>query len=542
MIVERNTNIIIKVYGVILIIGMLIAFQGSNFPFMKGNDVMTLSGDAFSGDLSRSIMAYNEAPKQTYSVTLLRDALPEIGEDAYNIVIFRLASNGYNVIFNGQYVGGFGDYASGRSNLWNGIYRVIIPRDLIKEVNTLTIENNSLYMTGLTSHPIYITSTEKATRMIMHSNWLNHNMVMISLGVGLLSIVFLFALYGTAIRQHPIYLYLSVAIFFLGVYSIDYSTSEYLMISYVTYKKLIMIAFWAGTFFVSLGLQSMFDRSLPVVVSGIGLAGIIIMAALSPDLIAFKKMYSVWYISQVMTVLSWLVVIIKNIHERIESQVFLSGFGILFIYGIVNMVMDMTGIFFSMNSIVIYLSVFSIMPLLMVYMDFNKNRQELQSEMRLKEAAYEKAIRDALTGAYNKRHLSTVLGERKTNFSIAMFDLDNFKEVNDNYGHQGGDRVLHFIVDMLMNFLRSGDMIFRYGGDEFIVIMECAPEIMRQRMEAFRHFVEHAEINYGMLTIKTTVSVGIYYVDEVMSRQEVLDAVDQALYRAKNNGKNRVCA
>lgn len=538
--IKQKTNFMIIVYGCILILGIFVAFQGSNFMFMKGNDVVQLDGDAFFEPLSRHVMGYQEAKRKTFTATIDAASLSGIDETIYNIVIFRLASNGYEVYFNDHFAGVVGDYESGNSNLWNGISRIAIPKDWIQPTNELTIKNYSHYMTGLTSHPIYITTTEKALKMVTLARVYNHNAVMVSIGVSMLALLILLVLYLTSYKRDGMFLSLSGAMFFLAIYSLDYSTIGYLFVSYILYKKIIMISFWAATFCVSLGLKQLFNRTFPVVINGIGLLGIILMAIFSIDLIMFKSLYTYWYLTQVITVLAWIILVFKNLQLSIEARVFFSGFIILFIYSIINAFFDITGVFFSMNSTIFYTSVFSIMPLLLVYLDFMNNRQQLHKETLLKEDAYKKAVTDALTGVYNKHHLNSVLAKQEGDYSIVMFDIDNFKEVNDRFGHQGGDRVLQYITRVLSEYLREDDLLFRYGGDEFVIIMDCPLHVVYKRMEAFRKFVSDTRISYGMLEITTTISMGVLYVNRNMSDHKVLDTVDVALYEAKKNGKNRV--
>lgn len=157
-----------------------------------------------------------------------------------------------------------------------------------------------------------------------------------------------------------------------------------------------------------------------------------------------------------------------------------------------------------------------------------------------KEVAYRKAITDSLTGAYNKHHLITVMSELEYPYSIAMFDVDNFKEVNDRYGHQGGDEVLRQLLVLLKQFLREEDKFFRYGGDEFVIIMNCPIHVVEQRMEAFREKVAQTSISYGVLQIVTSLSIGLYSLEDNFECHEVLDTVDKALYYSKRSGKNKV--
>ena len=538
--IKRKTYYVMIIYSVILLLGIVIAFQGSNYKFMTGPDVAIIQGDDFFEPMNRRVMKYGEPEFQTFKTQISQSDLPELSNGGYNLVIFRMASNGYEVYFNDRYLGGYGDYDTGDSNLWNGIKRYQIPMDIIKESNELRIENHSKYMTGLTTHPVFVTSTEKAIRMVTRAQFFNHNVVMMNLGIGLLTIIVILVLYLSNFNHNPLYINLGLAMAFLSIYSIDYATTETVFINYMFYKKCIMISFWACSFFVSLGMKQLFDSVYPIVISAAGLLGIIVIAIFSTDLMMFKQLYGIWYITQLISLFSWVLLISRRIRTSIEARVFFTGFVVLLIYSVLNAAFDYSGVFFSMNSPVLYMTTFSIIPMMLLHFDFVRNREKLHAETLLKEAAYQKAITDALTGVYNKHHLFSVMDQFDVNYSVAMFDIDNFMEINDTYGHQGGDVVLMEIVEILGGLLSVNDKIFRYGGDEFIILMEEPLHLANEKMETFRKRIEMSTIDYGMYEIEVTLSIGLFYVDSKLSHHEIIDSVDTALYMSKGDGKNTI--
>jgi len=159
-------------------------------------------------------------------------------------------------------------------------------------------------------------------------------------------------------------------------------------------------------------------------------------------------------------------------------------------------------------------------------------------------------MRDHLTGLYNRRVFETMLeveaGKRSTKpFSLLLVDLDNFKTINDTFGHGTGDEVLVYVAEMLRLSFRKSDIPARYGGDEFAVLLPETPLESAQRVaERFRASVSARPSAFGARDILPTVSVGIAVVEDrakVEVAQMVAEA-DRALYRAKSPGKNRVCA
>lgn len=159
------------------------------------------------------------------------------------------------------------------------------------------------------------------------------------------------------------------------------------------------------------------------------------------------------------------------------------------------------------------------------------------------------AMTDVLTGLPNRRsvlsRLKDVVAESQRHrepLSCIMIDIDHFKQVNDNFGHDIGDMVLQNIASTFSSTVRSYDMVSRIGGEEFLVI--CARSNLnesRQLAERLRLAVENLRVHIDGATIKTTISLGVAAWNETMLDGEVMTkAADRALYQAKGLGRNRV--
>lgn len=159
------------------------------------------------------------------------------------------------------------------------------------------------------------------------------------------------------------------------------------------------------------------------------------------------------------------------------------------------------------------------------------------------------SVTDSLTGLYNRRYLMENLEREyehskryKKPLSIAMIDLDFFKKINDTYGHQAGDYVLKEVTNIIRTTLRKTDIVFRYGGEEVIVIM---PETDKYRafqpFERIRKFIENMELTYKEHKIKTSISVGIVDTSaHAPTLENFIEYADKAMYEAKQNGRNQV--
>lgn len=158
------------------------------------------------------------------------------------------------------------------------------------------------------------------------------------------------------------------------------------------------------------------------------------------------------------------------------------------------------------------------------------------------------SLTDPLTGLGNRRNcisqfqrLHAIQLRSGNPFSMLMIDMDHFKEVNDRHGHLTGDKVLRFVAETLDHGLRRQDTLYRWGGEEFIMLLPGASlEQAETAAERLRHIIEHTPFEDGPVTIRLTASFGAYMVDSPQEMAEHLKKIDELLYQAKNMGRNHV--
>ncbi len=160
------------------------------------------------------------------------------------------------------------------------------------------------------------------------------------------------------------------------------------------------------------------------------------------------------------------------------------------------------------------------------------------------------AFRDGLTNLYNHRFFQENLQREMARtkryghpLSLVMFDIDFFKDVNDTYGHPAGDQVLIALANAICSAVRPSDIVSRYGGEEFTVILPATDRIgMRVFAERLRRCAAAITTNFNGHSIKITISCGgvQYSQDDTITQQEFIEAADKGLYLSKKNGRNRV--
>lgn len=177
------------------------------------------------------------------------------------------------------------------------------------------------------------------------------------------------------------------------------------------------------------------------------------------------------------------------------------------------------------------------------------HRQLAAAELALREKNRELeilSVTDKLTGCYNRHHLDSILTKAFEHshrynrpLALVLFDLDHFKQINDRFGHQAGDRVLQAFVALVQNNIRRSDVFGRWGGEEFMLICpETSEEQAMQVAEKIRQSLAELSILEGF---QTTTSAGVACDLRKSSVDDLILTADQQLYEAKRLGRNRVC-
>lgn len=168
----------------------------------------------------------------------------------------------------------------------------------------------------------------------------------------------------------------------------------------------------------------------------------------------------------------------------------------------------------------------------------------IQENRNLRKQLFNLAIYDDLTGLYNFRFFTQAI-EREISRSkryghpltILLMDIDDFKKINDTYGHEKGNEVLKCLAETILESVRDSDYAARYGGEEFVLILpQTPPEEGFMVAERIRENISRHQFDFG----NVTVSVGVATNHESSGREGLLKRADMAMYAAKKNGKNRV--
>ncbi|MEN9453068.1 MAG: hypothetical protein RLZZ369_2127 [Pseudomonadota bacterium] len=198
-----------------------------------------------------------------------------------------------------------------------------------------------------------------------------------------------------------------------------------------------------------------------------------------------------------------------------------------------------------------FVFVATVMPMISrLASELNKMRANLKSQKHELQTAFERiqelATRDELTGLFNRRQITQVLGEHAARsdrgvvkFWVAVLDLDHFKRINDTYGHGVGDEVLRNFAKLAADVLRDTDVLGRWGGEEFLAVMLAVPPLDPHiGLERLRAQLQHAQVSEAYPDLRVSFSAGMAAYTERNAVQHAIERADRALYHAKAQGRN----
>jgi len=179
--------------------------------------------------------------------------------------------------------------------------------------------------------------------------------------------------------------------------------------------------------------------------------------------------------------------------------------------------------------------------------DVNKKKDELIEQLlREKQLLEESVAKDHLTQTYNRRKMDLDLDmfikqANETHLSAVFIDADRFKGINDNFGHNTGDRALQYLAKKLQKhaLLLEGE-VYRYGGEEFVILCFCPEEQLYDKLDALRVDIKSEKILHPFKEVSISVSMGVSFWKDSHSLSNFIKKADEAVYLAKSNGRDRI--
>ncbi len=492
--------------------------------------------------LEYRLLKEKEPKRELYKTYVSGQDLKSLGSGIdYALIVPQMNCQAYSVYFNGTLLGGVGDTKEGRSNIWNSVNSFFIDGSSADDSNMIEFDTLAEYQTGLGFSSVSIIPASSLPEYISGVDFFFEDINRIALGIALFGFIISFMLFLVSAPKNSSFLFFSISLLLIGLYTFDYTLILKLPFDYIIYKKIIMGALYFSVFFASLGMYKFFHCKSDLFAGITLIAGFLVIVLITKDMIAFKTIYNYYNFMLAVVFVSWLRTAIKYYKKSDEAKMFFFGTLIMIILAAIEIYSALSGRPLIYGSPLIFAFLFSMTVIILFFREFFNKDMQIQIVNNAHKESYLASITDGMTGLYNHRYLAHILRQTAPPFSVAMIDIDDFKEINDNYGHRFGDEILNYLASSLTSHVRSTDFVFRYGGDEFFIIFPgCSAENAREVLLKIKNKINQNSPKHDDKNINVTFSGGIYYVESMQAVENIYDKVDNPLYTSKKQGKNKV--
>jgi len=542
-----------KVFGLIVFMYAILLIS---ITFVITNSVLIINDDAntfviktyklnnLPDNLKYRRLSHSDENIYKFTAEIKKENLIHLKDDTFKVIVYRMTGLWYKIKFNDIVIGTAGNLYNNRSNIWNCIHSFDLDKSLINDINTIEITVYGTYEIGLAAFPVLIVTNKKAMSIMNWFSMFIRMLYSISAGILIYAFILMMFFWINSNYNRPYYLFYSISTLLMSFSILDNILIYDTIISTLLFKKLIIFFIYSATFCISMALYLQFKKRINLVLGYLLLFTTCIILFFCKDMISFYKAFTYCNILVLLNVLFWLYPCIINFRRSIYAKVILiATFMLLLLSGfdIITIIFKDYPIF-SLTPFAV-LS-FSLIIIFLVSFDYIYYTKLANEEAAKSQHLYERTTHDEKTGAHTHKFLIQKIDELQTPYSIMMIDLDDFKSINDNYGHLIGDDVLKLVVNTILQHVRQSDIVSRYGGDEFSVLLPgCSLSRAKMIASSFLNSIISDNIVIHNEVVKIGLSIGIYYnADFTESSESALKKADCALYISKNGGKGIITA
>jgi diguanylate cyclase len=451
-----------------------------------------------------------------------------------------LAGNALRVFIDNDFIGQVGDMRQGRSSVWNSSHRFDVPQPLLPGRHEIRIEINHLYEAGILVSPYLLEGPGipwKSRFLCFYS----HELMYIIHGILLvLGSIFI----GTGAMSLPSgwgKIGIGIAHIFIAVFLLDYSLIPSLPFSYLVWKKTANASLHLAMAALLVTYKPFVEKKPDVfalLLFAVELVLAVLLVIIPKDILQLRTLYSLFHLTIFLSMIYLLISGIPLLRANFRL-VFLLG-GLLFALYLASH--DVISLFLG-RGVVFYSHVgifgFLITASLIIILDVLAQYRIIMAERRRADSFYERSMKDPLTGAYNRNIIEKIEDDLRNEYALLLFDLDDFKMINDTYGHDAGDLVLKNLVKTIKDNTRSRDILIRLGGDEFALILpDCTIERVEEISKKIDEAVSREKIYCETETFSYSCSSGVSICGGE-SFEACLKRADKGLYEKKELRRNR---
>nr|MBP7238058.1 GGDEF domain-containing protein [Petrotogaceae bacterium] len=462
-------------------------------------------------------------------------------DESFYLFAYRLCALSYDVFFNGRYIGSNGDYRL-NSNIWNGFSYHEISRTDLRQSNEIVFRIYADGELGKSDFPIMIVDKSNSSRLIDFFSIQLNGLIIFSFAFNLIAFFFFAIFFISSRKKAPAEVfYFALGALLASINTLDYIPVMVIGIPLLIFKKIILSAVYMAVFFTSIAIYKKYRKKYNLWLGVSAVAAAVLLYGFSPTMYKFQVNYGITNIAVLANIVGWMTASFSVSRRGMQELIIFCSSGLLLFcaaYDTLNVIMGG----FSRLSYSLFGLVFFSSGLFLIVIEYYLALQnKFLKEKEKSDFMYLSSIKDRLTGLYNYNYMIDFLSELKDSFSVVMMDIDDFKIVNDTYGHQKGDEVIELIGKISQSYDNEGVVAGRYGGDEFLYVLigKDEKEVL-QFCKKLKQTINSSKIFRYEDKKFISVSIGYYCNFASEDWKECIKKADEALYDAKKNGKNSI--
>ena len=491
-------------------------------------------------DFSYYFKKSGDSVKEEFTTQILKSDIDKIDERYITVFTPKIQCEAFALYLNGKIIAVEGDIEHYNSNIWTHKHCYTVDSVFFdREINELKIVQYSRYMGGGLGMPFLIDGYQKSIAL---RNCNTFDIHQATFGIACFMFVLVILMISLFAEKRKNYLIMLASMIFLMIGYLEYFEISNIPFDYLLFKKIIvsssLLAVGFGTVFFRRAFNKTKHSALIILCYS---AIILIPAFFVGDMQTYKSVYTVLTFAVVPLIIYWGYISIQYYKKFVYSKVMLALSLACVFYVLIWNICEITQLAYLDSITLVIMPAFIVTVLALILIDFHELRMDVAVSNKRFTSAYKKSILDGLTKLYNAEYMKEITRDTAPPFVFVVYDIDDFKKANDTYGHPAGDEVLIKISDEISKMLRDGDILGRYGGDEFILLLKAnSTETANSILERIRKKVEDYEIRFEEHVLKVTISIGFYIVTEKEEYKSMLLKADRALYQAKKEGKNKI--
>lgn len=460
-------------------------------------------------------------------------------ENNYYLIIYKLYCESYEILFNEKRIG-----MNDRISYSNTDFKIFtIERNSIQDENEVKIKVNVSIEFGLSEFPIIITNKHYSEfiRFILYDS--NNTLISITLSFSIFVFMLLFIAYffsDEKFRKKEL-LCFSFSSLFIFVYLLIENTILFNYIEFIYLKDFSIIFLFIFYFFITLGFYYKYNK---LILKKLNLIIFFIFYILYLYLIRFNLFYDYLNYLNIFFIIYpiiWILVSIINISKSYNSKLLFFSIIILLFFNInsyYNSLLDTKKLF--NYEIIGYSSVLLVFIIYLIDYFYLIQRINVFENKKLN-ILHDNLIKDNMTDIYNHEYINNVLSNIEEDFYLILLNINNFKRINDEYGHQFGDDVIRFISQTSKKIIDNNIIIGRYGGDEFIyILLNKSKKETIIFAELLKSSIEEKKLTQNNEKIDIKISLGISSSYKITNWKKVVSNTKIALKKAKEIEKSGI--